>query len=92
MQVVEGLVALHRLGQRLAGVAGLGHVGEAALVARLEGGAVGVHAVEVAADLGGVDGRIKIGEIPFRQRTEGGVGGCGRAGRARTEKSAWACG
>jgi len=64
-QVVEGFVALHRLGEP-----GACERGELALVSLLERDAFGVGAVEVALHLRRIDRGVEVGEIPFGQRTE----------------------
>ena len=83
--VLDRLVAPHRLAERAAGVGARGDIGEPALVGLLELDALGLAAIEVALDLGRVHRRIKIGEIPFRQRTERFRGLLRRGGLARRE-------
>ena len=69
-QIVERLVALHRLGELRPGVGSVRDRRELALVGLLEGDRVGVAAVEVRLDPRIVDPGIEIGEIPFRQLAE----------------------
>ena len=68
--VLDRLVAPHRLAERAAGVGAGRDIGEPPLVGPLELDAFGLAAIEVALDLGRVHRRIKVGEIPFRQRAE----------------------
>jgi hypothetical protein len=81
-QVIDRFIAPHRLGEQDAAVIAGSEPGELAAIGILEGLAFGVGAIEVALDLGGIDGGIEIGEVPFRQRAEigllGGLGGGGR--------------
>ncbi len=94
MQIVELLVALHRLGERGPGIGPLRERGELALVGFLEGDAVGIGAIEIALDLRIVDPGVEIGEIPFRQRTQTGYragGGAGLGGLFRRNAFCW-CG
>ena len=83
--VLDRLVAPHRLAERAAGVGAGRDVGEPALVGLLELDALGFAAVEVALDLGRVHRGIKVGEIPFRQRTERFRGLLRRRGACRRE-------
>ena len=73
-QIVERLVALHRLGQRRPGAGPVGERSELTLVGLLEGETFRVGAIEVALHLRVVDPGVEIGEIPFRQRAEAGRG------------------
>ena len=68
--VLDRLVAAHRLAERAARIGACGDVGEPALVGLLELEAFGLAALEVALDLRRIHRRIKVDQIPFRQRTE----------------------
>ena len=78
-QIVERLVALHRLGERRSGVGPIRNGAELALVVTLERKALGIAAIEVALHIRIVDPGVEVGEIPFRQLVDtgfrGGFGG-----------------
>jgi hypothetical protein len=69
-KIIERLIALHRLGERRAGVGSFGERCELALVGLLEGQAFGGAVIEIALHLRIIEPGIEIGEIPFRQRAE----------------------
>src|ERR671930_2027180 len=71
-EIVKGLVALHRLGQRRAGRGVVGERRQLAFVGLLECEAFGSTAIEIALDLRIIEPGVKIREIPFRQRAETG--------------------
>src|SRR5262245_44619011 len=84
-EVVERLVALHRLGQRRAGGGPFGERRELAFVGLLECEAFGSTTIEIALDLRIIEPGVKIREIPFRQRVEARHGrsfACSISGRA----------
>ena len=81
-QIAERFVALHRLGERAAGIRPAGNFGQPALVGLLEGDRLGIDAIEIALHARIIDPRIEVVQVPFRQRAEacgrtrlGGVGG-----------------
>jgi len=69
-QIIQRLVALHRVGERRAGLGTLGERRELALVLPLESEAFGSAALEIAFHLRIIEPGVEIGEIPFRQRAE----------------------
>ena len=69
-KIFEGLIALHCLGERGAGVGSFGERGELALVGLLEGEAFGSAPLEIALHLRIIEPGIEIGEIPLRQHAE----------------------
>src|SRR5262249_14379351 len=69
-KIIERLIALHRLGERGAGVGSFGERRELALVGLLEGEAFGSATLEIALHLRIIEPGIEIGESPFRQHTE----------------------
>src|SRR5919197_3224684 len=71
-EIVKGLVALHRRGQRRAGRGVVGERRQLAFVGLLECEAFGSTAIEIALDLRIIEPGVKIREIPFRQRAETG--------------------
>ncbi len=64
-QIVDRLIALDRVGQPFAAIGHRDLLGDLALVGRLECRAVGVQLVEIADDLGRIDRRIEVSEIPL---------------------------
>src|SRR6266511_4859562 len=73
-EIVERLIALHRLGQRRAGRGPLGKRRELTFVGLLECEAFGSTAIEIALHLRIIEPGIEVREIPFRQRAETGHG------------------
>ena len=71
-QIVERLVALHRLRKRLPRPGWLDERCELALIGLLEGNALRVCAIEIALHPRIIDPGIEIGKIPFRQRADAG--------------------
>jgi hypothetical protein len=83
-QVLDPLVAAHRLAERLRGVVRAGEAVELAPVGLGEGGALGLGLREVRREGGAVDAGVEVAEVPFRQGAEvagarGGEGGRGLA-------------
>src|SRR5665647_2821392 len=79
--VLDRLVALDRLGQRLARIGARGHRRQAALEGLLEGRTFVVGPVEVQLELRRIETGIKVLEVPFRQIAELGAGFGARFGR-----------
>ena len=73
-QIVDRLVAPHRLGELSAGRGRSRQPGELALVCILERDALDIGAIEIAFDRRIVEAGIKVGEIPLRQGAERGFG------------------
>src|SRR5262249_10222683 len=69
-EIVELLVAGHRMRKRLAGIGGLGKRREPAFEILLEGPAILIGAIEIALHLRIVDAGIEGVEVPFGQRAE----------------------
>ena len=64
-EIVDRLIAPHRLRECSAGLRRSCHRGELAFVGHLEGGTVGVGAIEIALNRHIVEPGIEIGEIPL---------------------------
>src|SRR6266540_1101027 len=82
-EIVERLIALHRLGQRRAGRGPPGERRQLAFVGLLEREAFGSTAIEIALYLRIIDAGIEIAEIPFRQGAKAACGtrlGCAMSG------------
>jgi len=73
-EIADRLVAAHRFAERSAAVRRGREGGELALIGLFERDAVGIDAVEVALDRRIGEARVKVSEIPFRQRAEHGLG------------------
>src|SRR5690242_13242246 len=71
-QIVDDLVALHRLGKRAPRLPARRQRSKLALVGLGESRAFRVGAVEIAFDVRGVDAGVKVGEIPLGQVAEAG--------------------
>ena len=73
-EIVERLIALHRLGQRRAGRGPPSERRQLAFVGLLEREAFGSTAIEIALHLRIIERGIEVREIPFRQRAKTGHG------------------